>query len=137
MKKISILVAVVLILFCLIIIWFTGYINLPFSHTLFTPNFTFEKIKQVKKGITQKQVRDILGEPYAVIVSDNPYVYGGDNWQYSTTGKKGNFNSGNVRLDNDPTGIRTVGVDFDNNQKVKGIFDGVFNYIPLLYNQRF
>lgn len=58
----------------------------PYIDTIFANDFSWKKFDKIEVGMTQKEVRDILGEPL------NKYNYGSNDpnyicWRYSTDGK--------------------------------------------------
>ncbi len=116
----------------LLTILFLGYLDLPINNPFFTPGFSYNKFQKIQNGMTEEQVNMLLGIPYSILLSgdiNNP----GKEWNYSTTGGKGTFNGASLSESDKFFGIRSIGVFFDNNQRVKGRFDHKLYILTTFY----
>ncbi len=107
------------------VILYLGYGKLPGKNIFYTPDFSYKNFQQIKIGMTMDQVKKVLGEPYSILLNDS-----GDTWNYSTTGKKGEFEGGSWINTDNFFGIRAIGVFFNKDQKVAGKIDHILNIFP-------
>lgn len=112
MKRV--ILGVVILLYVLFVLLIGGFLKFPEIDTLYTPNFSYEKFQEIKKGMTKEQVKQILGDPFSIVKP------GDERWGYSKNGKSG------IADLNDFIGWRSIDVFFDEDQKVSSKSDHIF-----------
>jgi hypothetical protein len=111
-KKIVVILATIIVLsIALYLLAWSGYIShltIPLN-TQYTQGFSDTKFYKVQFGMSESQVKKILGEPFEI------WEPGYTCWRYSKSDWRG-----------DLFGYRSVQVCFDETQKVVGLTDNIF-----------
>lgn len=59
--------------------------------TKYAKDFSFIRFLEVKEGMTEKEVIDLLGQPLSISHPPKSQPYSGEQWYYTTPGETGDY----------------------------------------------